>query len=338
MKILITGTAGFIGFHLVKALAAANHEIVGIDNINTYYDTGLKYGRLAATGIPREAISPLAMVQSSTLSCYRFIQMDLMDASSINQLFAQEKFTHVCHLAGQAGVRYSITHPESYIESNVMGFLHILEACRHHGVKNLVYASSSSVYGDNPDAPFSESDCTDYPVSLYAATKKSNELMAHTYSKLYGIATVGLRFFTVYGPWGRPDMAPFKFLKSILEGKTIDVYNYGECRRDFTYIADIVEGIKRVLESAEPKQAGHHIYNIGCSHPVHLMEFIQTLEEVCGKTAQKQFLPLQPGDVPLTYADTTALERDFGYRPSVLLKEGLQEFCQWYRDYYKEEK
>lgn len=338
MKILITGTAGFIGFHLVKALAGTNHEIVGIDNINTYYDTHLKYGRLAATGISREAISPLAMVQSSTLPCYRFIQMDLMDASSINQLFAQEKFTHVCHLAGQAGVRYSIEHPESYIESNVMGFLHILEACRHHGVKNLVYASSSSVYGDNPDAPFSESDCTDHPVSLYAATKKSNELMAHTYSTLYGIATVGLRFFTVYGPWGRPDMAPFKFLKSILEGKTIDVYNYGECRRDFTYIADIVEGIKRVLETAASKQSCHHIYNIGCSHPVHLMEFIQTLEEVCGKTAQKQFLPLQPGDVPLTYADTTALERDFGYRPSVLLKEGLQEFYQWYKDYYKEDK
>lgn len=334
MKILVTGTAGFIGFHLVQALAKEHHEIVGIDNINGYYDTELKYARLEATGIQRSEIAPLKVVASDTLRSYRFIQMDLLDTDSLRHLFATEQFTHVCNLAGQAGVRYSIEHPESYIESNVMGFLHILEACRHHGVKNLVYASSSSVYGENSRSPFSESDSTDFPVSLYAATKKSNELMAHTYSKLYGISTIGLRFFTVYGPWGRPDMAPFKFLKNILEDKTIEVYNYGECRRDFTYVDDIVEGVKRILEWDNWGEKLYRIYNIGCSHPIHLMDFIQTLEDICGKQAHKQLLPLQKGDVPLTYADTERLGRDFGYRPSTPLKEGLQRFYQWYLHYY----
>lgn len=334
MKILITGTAGFIGFHLVQALAKEHHEIVGIDNINGYYDTELKYARLEATGIQRSEIAPLKVVASDTLPSYRFIQMDLLDADSLHHLFATEQFTHVCNLAGQAGVRYSIEHPESYIESNVMGFLHILEACRHHGVKNLVYASSSSVYGENSRSPFSENDSTDFPVSLYAATKKSNELMAHTYSKLYGISTIGLRFFTVYGPWGRPDMAPFKFLKNILEDKTIEVYNYGECRRDFTYVDDIVEGVKRILEWDNWGEELYRIYNIGCSHPIHLIDFIQTLEDICGKQAHKQLLPLQKGDVPLTYADTERLGRDFGYRPSTPLKEGLQRFYQWYLHYY----
>lgn len=334
MKILITGTAGFIGYHLVKALAAGDNQIVGIDNINTYYDTDLKYGRLEDTGIWKAEILPLVEVRSKTLPNYRFIQMDLTDRESLNRLFASEGFTHVCNLAGQAGVRYSIDNPHTYIESNVMGFLNLLEACRHHGVKDFVYASSSSIYGENPHAPFSENDCTDYPVSLYAATKKSNELMAHTYSKLYGISTVGLRFFTVYGPWGRPDMAPYKFLKSILEGKTIEVYNYGECRRDFTYVDDIIEGVKRVLESDKPMDRLYRVYNIGCSQPVHLMDFIQTLEDISGKKAHKHLLPLQPGDVPLTYADTTLLEHDFGYRPSTTLREGLQRFYQWFIKYY----
>jgi len=335
MKILVTGTAGFIGYHLVKMLVKNDNEIVGIDNINSYYDTYLKYGRLLDTGIDRSLIQPFVPIRSTKYANYRFIRMDLTDREEINHLFETEHFTHICNLAGQAGVRYSIENPYSFIESNIVGFLNLLEACRNHGVKNFVYASSSSIYGIDSHFPFSEDDRTDQPVSLYAATKKSDEAMAYTYSKLYGISTVGLRFFTVYGPWGRPDMAPFKFLKSILEGKTIQVYNHGDSLRDFTYVDDIIEGMRRILIFENKDDVPYRIYNIGCSHPVNLMEFIETLEHITGKTANKEMLGMQPGDVPLTYADTTRLQLDFGYKPSVALADGLQRFYEWYLSFYK---
>lgn len=335
MKILVTGTAGFIGHALVKALAHGHHDIVGIDNINTYYDTALKLGRLSDTGISPEAIEPLKPVQSTKIEGYRFVQMDLADRASLDQLFAEEQFTHVCNLAGQAGVRYSIDHPHTYIESNVMGFLNILEACRHHGVQHLVYASSSSIYGENPHAPFDETDRTDEPVSLYAATKKSNELMAYAYAKLYGLRTTALRFFTVYGPWGRPDMAPFKFLERMLRDEPIQVYNYGHCQRDFTYIDDIVEGVRRVIEQPGPADSSYHIYNVGCSQPVELMHFIATLERITGREAQKEMVAAQPGDVTRTYADTSRLEADYGYHPNTPLEVGLKQFYEWYKEFYK---
>ena len=335
MKILVTGTAGFIGYHLVKMLVKYDNEIVGIDNINSYYDTNLKYGRLSDTGINCSLIPPYVPVRSTKYANYRFIRMDLTDRKEINRLFEIERFTHVCNLAGQAGVRYSIENPYSYIESNIVGFLNLLEACRNHGVKNFVYASSSSIYGLDSHSPFSEDDRTDQPVSLYAATKKSDEAMAYTYSKLYGISTVGLRFFTVYGPWGRPDMAPFKFMKNILEGKTIQVYNHGDCVRDFTYVDDIIEGMRRILIFENQEEIPYRIYNIGCSHPVNLMDFIETLERITGKKADKEMLGMQLGDVPLTYADTTRLQHDFGYKPSITLADGLQRFYEWYLSFYK---
>jgi len=335
MKILVTGTAGFIGYHLVKMLVKYDNEIVGIDNINSYYDTNLKYGRLSDTGINCSLIPPYVPVRSTKYANYRFIRMDLTDRKEINRLFEIERFTHVCNLAGQAGVRYSIENPYSYIESNIVGFLNLLEACRNHGVKNFVYASSSSIYGLDSHSPFSEDDRTDQPVSLYAATKKSDEAMAYTYSKLYGISTVGLRFFTVYGPWGRPDMAPFKFMKNILEGKTIQVYNHGDCERDFTYVDDIIEGMRRILIFENQEEIPYRIYNIGCSHPVNLMDFIETLERITGKKADKEMLGMQLGDVPLTYADTTRLQHDFGYKPSITLADGLQRFYEWYLSFYK---
>lgn len=334
MKILITGTAGFIGHHLVEALATDGNEIIGIDNINSYYDTELKYGRLEDQGIAGGDIKPLVEVQSSVYAGYRFVQMDLTDRVSLNRLFDAERFTHVCNLAGQAGVRYSIVNPYTYIEANVMGFLNLLEACRTHSVEHLVYASSSSVYGESSNTPFAENDRTDAPVSLYAATKKSDETMAYTYSRLYGMQTTGMRFFTVYGPWGRPDMAPFKFLRKILSGGTIQVYNNGKCKRDFTYIDDIVEGIRHIIPSRTLQEIPYRIYNIGCSNPVGLMEFIGTLERVVGKKARKEMLGMQQGDVPLTYADTSLLQRDFGYKPAVALEEGLRRFYDWYIGFY----
>ena len=419
--ILLTGTAGFIGFHLAEALLGRGDAVVGLDNINDYYDVNLKYGRLAESGIAREAVEGVAgagmsgpaagapdtstgglavggslpgqgpsLVQSSKHPRYRFVRMDLSDREGIERLFRQERFDHVVHLAAQAGVRYSLTHPQAYIDANITGFLNILEACRAHPVKHLVYASSSSVYGKNTRMPFSVSDNVDHPVSLYAATKKSNELMAHTYSHLFGIPATELRFFTVYGPWGRPDMALFLFTKAILEGRPIEVYNRGQMQRDFTYIDDIVKGVVHVLDKpAEPMPPGggtstmphtpawdsagrdagpargpsgkrprpeadphlpgwdparpdpsgsdvpHRVYNIGNSHPTKLLAFIEALEKALGRKAEKKLLPMQPGDVPATWADVSALQRDFGYQPGTPVEKGIAAFVDWYRDFYR---
>ena len=345
MKILITGTAGFIGFHLAKRLIKRGDEVVGLDNINDYYDVNLKYGRLKVTGIEKEDIEYGKITKSKTYSNYKFIKLNLEDKENIFKLFKEEKFDKVCHLAAQAGVRYSLKNPYAYINSNILGHMNILEAVRHNEVKALSYASSSSVYGLNKKQPFSVDDNVDHPVSLYAATKKADELMSHTYSYLYNIPTTGLRFFTVYGPWGRPDMALFKFVKNIFEGKPIDVYNYGDMKRDFTYIDDIIEGVVRVIDNspksnpnwdgrASESVAPYKIYNIGRGKPVKLMDFIEAIEEIIGKKAKKNLLPIQPGDVASTYADTSALERDFGYKPKVDVKEGIKEFIEWYKWFY----
>lgn len=333
MKILVTGVAGFIGHKLVKTLAADGAEIVGIDNINDYYSPSLKYARLADTGIRAEDIAAGGMASSHTLPGYRFVKMDLTDRDSLTRLFGAERFTHVCNLAGQAGVRYSIENPYSYVQSNVVGFLNLLECCRNHGVSHLVYASSSSVYGMSATVPFRETDRTDSPVSLYAATKKSDEVMAYAYSKLYGIQTVGLRFFTVYGPWGRPDMAPIKFMKAIANGDEIQVYNHGDMLRDFTYIDDIVEGVRLVLQSECIDDVPARIYNIGHCAPVKLLDFIHAIEEVVGRKARMRMMDMQPGDVTRTYADCSRLEHDFGYCPSTTLHEGLARLYAWYKDY-----
>jgi len=345
MKILITGTAGFIGFHLAKRLIERGDEVVGLDNINDYYDVNLKYGRLKVTGIEKEDIEYGKITKSKTYSNYKFIKLNLEDKENIFKLFKEEKFDKVCHLAAQAGVRYSLKNPYAYINSNILGHMNILEAVRHNEVKALSYASSSSVYGLNKKQPFSVDDNVDHPVSLYAATKKADELMSHTYSYLYNIPTTGLRFFTVYGPWGRPDMALFKFVKNIFEGKPIDVYNYGDMKRDFTYIDDIIEGVVRVIDNspksnpnwdgrASESVAPYKIYNIGRGKPVKLMDFIEAIEEIIGKKAKKNLLPIQPGDVASTYANTSALERDFGYKPKVDVKEGIKEFIEWYKWFY----
>lgn len=348
-KILVTGTAGFIGFHLVQRLLERGDEVVGIDSINDYYDVRLKYGRLAQSGIAPEQIVYGNPVQSNSYENYRFIQLKLEDRERIERLFASEHFDSVCHLAAQAGVRYSLTNPHAYIESNIVGFMNILEACRHTPPRHLCYASSSSVYGLNEEMPFSTHHNVDHPVSLYAASKKSNELMAHTYSHLYGIPTTGLRFFTVYGPWGRPDMALFIFTRSILEGAPIDVYNFGDMQRDFTYIDDIIEGVVRVLDrppvgnpawngrkpDPSSSRAPYKIYNIGNNSPVKLMDFIEAIEEAVGKKAIKNFLPLQAGDVPATWADVTDLIDDIGYRPNTPVREGIKRFVTWYRQFYK---
>ncbi len=314
MKILVTGAAGFIGAAVSNALAKRGELVLGIDNLNDYYSPALKKARLDL----------LKNVEN-----FRFQQLDLTH-TEIRSLFAAEKFDAVVHLGAQAGVRYSLENPQVYIDSNITGTLNILEACRHYPVRHLVYASSSSVYGDNAKIPFSVEDRTDNPVSLYAATKKSNELMAHTYSNLFGIPTTGLRFFTVYGPWGRPDMAPMLFAKSILEGKPIRVFNHGNMRRDFTYIDDIAEGIALILYR---EQNGSELFNIGRGEPVDLMRFIEILENELGKKAIKEFLPMQQGDVPATWADTTALEKAIGYRPKTSLEEGIKYFAKWYLEY-----
>ncbi len=332
-KALVTGAAGFIGFHLTKRLSAAGYTVTGIDNINDYYDVRLKEDRLS---ILRE------------ISTFSFKKLALEDKEGIDELFASEKFDYVVNLAAQAGVRYSLTNPYAYIDSNIVGFVNILEACRHHKVKHLVYASSSSVYGANTAMPFSVHDNVDHPLSLYAASKKSNELMAHTYSNLYGLPTTGLRFFTVYGPFGRPDMALFIFTKAILENRPIDVYNHGNMKRDFTYIDDIVTGIERLIPSVpagNPDWSGekpdpgtsfapYKIFNIGNNNPVRLMDFIEAIEEALGKKAEKNLMPLQPGDVPATYADVEDLMKTVDFKPATPIREGVANFIDWYRNYY----
>lgn len=349
MKILVTGAAGFIGFHLAKRLLERGDEVIGLDCINNYYDVNLKYARLDQTGISKAEIEYGKFVQSSKFRNYRFLKIKLEDREAILELFDKEKFDKVCNLAAQAGVRYSLQNPFTYIDSNINGFLNILEGCRHNGVKHLAYASSSSVYGLNEEMPFSVHHNVDHPISLYAASKKSNELMAHTYSYLYGLPTTGLRFFTVYGPWGRPDMALFLFTKAILEGKPIDVFNNGNMQRDFTYVDDIVEGIIRVLDNAprgntlwtgkhpDPGTsiAPYKVYNIGNSSPVKLLDFIDAIEVALGNKAIKKLLPLQPGDVPATWADVNDLVEDLGYKPSTKISDGITQFVKWYREYYK---
>lgn len=336
MRVLITGVAGFIGMHLALKLLERGDEVVGIDNFNDYYDVTLKQRRLQR------------VVDADSAGRFKFMRLDLADRDGMAQLFATEGLDAVVNLAAQAGVRYSIDNPLAYVDSNLVGFAHILEGCRHNGVKHLVYASSSSVYGANESMPFSVHDNVDHPLSLYAASKKANELMAHTYSHLYGLPTTGLRFFTVYGPWSRPDMAMFKFTKAILAGQPIDVFNYGKHRRDFTYIDDIVEGVIRTLDNtatgnpdwqgATPdpatSKAPWRVYNIGNQHPVELMDYIQAIENALGLKAQLNLLPLQPGDVPDTYADVGALVQDVGYRPSMSVDEGTRRFVAWYREYY----
>ena len=333
MKVLVTGAAGFIGSRLLDALARRGDDVVGIDNINDYYDVRLKYGRLAACGFDAVPGDDTPVV-SSHFPRARFLRMDIADKAALDALFVAERFDKVVNLAAQAGVRYSITNPYAYLQSNLVGFLNILEACRHSGVGHLVYASSSSVYGMNTKVPYAEDDRVDTPVSLYAATKKSNELMAHSYCKLYGIAMTGLRFFTVYGPWGRPDMAPMLFASAISRGETIKVFNQGDLIRDFTYIDDIVEGTVAAIDHIPAPDANglpYRVYNIGCSHPVRLMDFIAQMEQALGIEARKEFLPMQPGDVYQTNADTSRLEAEVGYKPHVRLHEGIARFIEWYR-------
>lgn len=336
MKILITGTAGFIGYSLTKKLLAidSNIQIVGLDNINDYYDLRLKYGRLSLLGFEKSNLTYGSKTVSTVYPNLSFIRLNLEDKESIDKLFAEDKFDYVCNLAAQAGVRYSIENPYSYIQSNIVGFLNILEACRNYPVKHLVYASSSSVYGMNENVPFSEDDKVDSPVSLYAASKKSNELMAHSYSNLYNIPTTGLRFFTVYGPWGRPDMAPFLFTKAIIENKPIKIFNNGNMLRDFTYIDDIVDGVIKVINVVPQNKIPYKIYNIGNSNPVKLMDFIEQLELALGMEALKEFLPMQPGDVYQTYADCSKLIKDVNFKPDTSIKDGVGRFIDWYQQFY----
>ena len=337
MKVLVTGTAGFIGFHTARYLLARGDEVVGLDNVNDYYDVRLKEARLAL-------LDPTPG--------YRFVRMNLEDREGMEKLFREERFERVVHLAAQAGVRYSIENPHAYIDSNILGHLNVLEGCRHNDVEHLVYASSSSVYGANTTMPFSIHHNVDHPLALYGATKKANELMSHTYSNLYGLPTTGLRFFTVYGPWGRPDMALFLFTKAILAGEPIDVFNYGNHKRDFTYVDDIVEGVVRTLDRvAEPNpdwdsdrpdpgtsRAPYRVYNIGNQQPVELMKYIGVLEECLGRKAEKNLLPLQPGDVPDTWADVEDLAVDTGYRPATPVEEGVARFVEWYLSYYGDDR
>lgn len=333
MKILVTGAAGFIGFHLVRRLIEQGNEIIGIDNLNDYYPVSLKYARLRECGIDENKIIQGHVVESSKYAKYRFIRMDIEDKESIQNIFAIERFDIIVNLAAQAGVRYSIENPYTYVRSNIIGFLNLLEAARLNQVKHFVYASSSSVYGGNITVPFSENDRVDNPVSIYAATKKSDELMAHVYSKLYNLPTTGLRFFTVYGPWGRPDMAPMLFTHAILTGEPIKVFNNGNLSRDFTYIDDIIEGVIRVIDNIPIVSVPAEIYNIGCGHPVQLMDFIHTLENTLGKKAQMIMLPMQKGDVYTTYADTSKLEQAIGYKAKTELKQGIEIFVAWYKSF-----
>ena len=333
VKVLVTGAAGFIGYHAVRRLLERGDEVIGLDNLNAYYDPALKAARLEILAAHR---------------AFRFVEVDVAEREAMESLFGREQFKRVVHLAAQAGVRYSIINPHVYVQSNITGFLHVLEGCRHNGVEHLVYASTSSVYGANTRMPFSERQNVDHPLTLYAATKKANELMAHSYSSLYGVPTTGLRFFTVYGPWGRPDMALFLFTKNILSGTPIEVFNEGHHQRDFTYIDDIVDGVVAALDrtaaadplwdSEAPDPAGssapYKIYNIGNQRPVALLRYIDVLERCLGKVAKKNFLPMQPGDLPDTWADVEALARDVGYRPHTDLETGVKRFVEWYLGYY----
>jgi UDP-glucuronate 4-epimerase len=342
MKILVTGAAGFIGFHLTRRLLERGDSVVGIDNMNDYYDVNLKTSRLNELGFHTAELNQGKPLTSRDNNKCSFVKMDLKDRDRLAGLFKEEGFDCICNLAAQAGVRFSLENPYAYVESNINGFLNILETCRRYPVRHLVYASSSSVYGDSDKFPLCTSDSTDYPVSLYAATKKSNELMAHSYSHLFSIPCTGLRFFTVYGPWGRPDMAYFLFTRAILSSKPISIFNNGEMYRDFTYIDDIVEGIIRVIDHPPVKgslnrasTAPHRIYNIGNSAPVKLTDFIDAIEEALGIKAIRNYLPLQQGDVHKTFADVSDLIRDFGYAPKTGIKEGVREFINWYKSYYK---
>jgi UDP-glucuronate 4-epimerase len=348
MKILITGAAGFIGYHLINKIIKDGSEAIGLDSINDYYEVGMKYDRLSSAGILKKAIRYNHLVKSTSLPSYSFIQLKLEDKVNLDALFLSEQFDVVVNLAAQAGVRYSITNPAAYIDSNIVGFANLLECCRHNNIKHFVYASSSSVYGLNESIPFTTNQTVDHPISLYAATKKSNELMAHVYSHLYGLPTSGLRFFTVYGPWGRPDMAMFLFTKAIIEEKPIQVFNNGEMERDFTYVDDIVDGVIRVIKkpassnenwnglkpAPSSSTAPYQLYNIGNSKPVKLIDFITAIEKKLGKKAQKLLMPMQPGDVLKTYADISELKK-LGYKPITSIEEGVNSFIDWYINYFK---
>lgn len=347
-EILVTGTAGFIGFHMVRALVERGYRVTGLDSVNDYYDVDLKYARLAETGINRNKTTYGKESASTRYSNYSFIRLKLEDREGVDRIFSRHSFRTVLNLAAQAGVRYSLSHPRAYVESNLTGFMNILEACRNYGTGHLVFASSSSVYGLNQEMPFGERHNVDHPVSLYAATKKSNELMAHAYAHLFGIPVTGLRFFTVYGPWGRPDMALFLFTRSILEGKPIEVFNEGDMERDFTYIDDIVEGVSRVIgippagngqwnpvhPDPSSSSAPYRIFNIGNSKPEKLLDFIRAIEKHTGRKADMKLLPLQPGDVVKTWADVSSLKEATGYAPSTPIDKGVGAFIEWYKEYY----
>ena len=335
MKILVTGAAGFIGYHLVKTLIKDNHEVIGLDNINDYYSTNLKFDRLKELGINKDSAKDFLSLSGSNLfKNFKFIRMNLEDRENLPKLFKDEKFDVVCNLAAQAGVRYSIENPETYIDSNIVGFLNILECCRNHNIKKLVYASSSSVYGDNKKTPFEETDNTDKPISLYAASKKSNELMAHNYSHLFKLNTIGLRFFTVYGSWGRPDMAYYLFADAITKDKAIKVFNNGDLSRDFTHIEDIVIGVKSVLLSDSSTKKLYELYNIGNNKPVVLTKFIETIEKYLGKKSIKKMLPMQDGDVKKTWASISKITKDYNFQNKVSLDKGIEEFINWYKVYH----
>ncbi|QCD44506.1 NAD-dependent epimerase [Campylobacter mucosalis] len=348
MKILVTGTAGFIGFHLANALTSRGDEVVGFDNINDYYDVNLKFARLKNAGFEVSEVREKTLITSKTKPNLHFIKADLADTDTLKRLFKEQNFDVVVNLAAQAGVRYSLINPQAYIDSNITGFLNILENCRHNGTKNLVYASSSSVYGLNENMPFSTHEAVNHPISLYAASKKSNEMMAHTYSHLFGVPTTGLRFFTVYGPWGRPDMALFLFVKAALNGEKIDVFNHGKMKRDFTYVDDIVKGIIKCIDNPARKNpewsglnpdpatssAPFKIYNIGNNNPVELISYIRAIELKIGREIDKNFLPLQAGDVPATFADVSDLVADFDYKPNTSVNDGVARFIEWYCDFY----
>ncbi|MBE3605897.1 NAD-dependent epimerase [Campylobacter sp. RM13119] len=348
MKILVTGTAGFIGFHLANALAKRGDEVVGYDNINDYYDVNLKLARLKNAGFDVSEIEERKLITSKTNANLKFVKADLADKEVLENLFKEYKFDCVVNLAAQAGVRYSLINPQAYIDSNITGFLNILECCRHNKTANLVYASSSSVYGLNENMPFSTHEAVNHPISLYAATKKSNEMMAHTYSHLFGVPTTGLRFFTVYGPWGRPDMALFLFTEAALKGKSIDVFNHGKMKRDFTYVDDIVKGIIKCVDNParpNPKwnaknpdpatsSAPFKVYNIGNNSPVELMDYIKAVEIRIGREIEKNFMPLQAGDVPATFADVSDLVEDFNYKPNTSVNDGVARFVEWYSEFY----
>ena len=336
MKILVTGAAGFIGYHLVKSLVEANYEVIGLDNINDYYSTNLKFDRLNELGIYKDSAKDFLSLSGSNLfKNFKFIRMNLEDRENLPKLFKDEKFDVVCNLAAQAGVRYSIENPETYIDSNIVGFLNILECCRNYNIKKLVYASSSSVYGDNKKTPFEETDNTDKPISLYAASKKSNELMAHNYSHLFKLNTIGLRFFTVYGSWGRPDMAYYLFADAITKDKAIKVFNNGDLSRDFTHIEDIVIGVKSVLLTDSSTKKIYELYNIGNNKPVGLIKFIETIEKCLGKKSIKKMLPMQDGDVKKTWASISKITKDYNFQNKVSLEKGIEEFINWYKVYHE---